>query len=150
MPSSPRLVLLALALSLGACRESVAPLSVPEPDLFPEGRELLSDPSFSVVVNEILVRRGCAGHNCHGAPGGQAELMLTEDAGHNYSALVGHRATSEPFLQVQPGVPDSSYLVIKLEGRQVVGFSMPLGYAPLDSIDLGNIRNWIAAGARNN
>jgi hypothetical protein len=64
---------------------------------------------------------------------------------------VGVASTSEPgFLRVEPGDPDNSYVVIKLEGRQNVGARMPLGGAPMDGIDLENIRNWIAAGAQNN
>ncbi len=43
-----------------------------------------------------------------------------------------------------------SYLVVKLEARQVAGSAMPQGAAPLDAIDLANIRNWILQGAENN
>jgi hypothetical protein len=40
--------------------------------------------------------------------------------------------------------------VIKVEGRQSVGASMPQTGSPLDSIDLTNLRNWIDQGALNN
>ncbi len=142
-------ILFALTTVLIGCSETPFRVSEKEVDLFPDGRELSADPSFTGVVDEILQRRGCSGHNCHGSPGGRASLVLTEDAAANYRALVGPRAASEPFLLVLPGVPDSSYLVIKLEGRQKVGLPMPLGSEPLDSIDLGNIRNWITSGATN-
>jgi hypothetical protein len=71
-------------------------------------------------------------------------------SGSSYGSLVDVRATSEPILRVSPGDPDGSYLVIKLEGRQSVGDRMPQTGAALDSIDLTNIRNWIAQGALNN
>ena len=58
-------------------------------------------------------------------------------------------AASEPsFLRVEPGDPDNSYVIIKLEGRQSVGARMPLGAPFLDNIDLTNIRNWNSQGAR--
>jgi hypothetical protein len=68
----------------------------------------------------------------------------------SYGELVSVLATSEPILRVKPGDPDGSYLVMKLEGRQSVGDRMPQTGASLDSIDLTNIRNWIAQGASNN
>ena len=71
-------------------------------------------------------------------------------AGASYRELVSVRAESEPFLRVVPGDPDGSYLVRKLEGRQSVGDRMPQTGAPLDSIDLANIRNWISQGAPDN
>jgi len=49
---------------------------------------------------------------------------------------------------VEPGDPDNSYVIIKLEGRQSVGARMPLGAPFLDNIDLTNIRNWNSQGAR--
>ncbi|RMH12875.1 MAG: hypothetical protein D6701_13015 [Gemmatimonadetes bacterium] len=67
-----------------------------------------------------------------------------------YDNLVNVQATSENFRRVLPGDPQNSYIVIKLEGRQSVGSRMPLGQAPLDNIDLTNIRNWISSGAPNN
>ena len=50
-------------------------------------------------------------------------------------------------LRVNPGNPDQSYLVQKIQGNAAVGGRMPLGQAalPQDRIDL--IRSWIAAGA---
>ena len=70
--------------------------------------------------------------------------------GASFAALVNVPAVAEPELRVIPGDPDMSYLVVKLEGRQVAGSMMPQGAAPLDEIDLTNIRNWILQGAENN
>jgi hypothetical protein len=51
-------------------------------------------------------------------------------------------------LRVNPGNPDASYIVKKIEGTAAVGVRMPANgppYLPQDRIDL--IRRWIAAGA---
>jgi hypothetical protein len=38
----------------------------------------------------------------------------------------------------------------RIDGTQGIGSRMPLGGAPLDSIDAENLRRWIAQGARRN
>ena len=51
-------------------------------------------------------------------------------------------------MRVNPGNPDASYLVQKIEGTAAVGVRMPANgppYLPQDRIDL--VRRWIAAGA---
>jgi hypothetical protein len=110
-------------------------------------RTVQANPSFSATIQEIFNRRGCTGSSCHGTAR-MAGLDLRTGA--SYGNLVGVRATSEPIVRVIPGDPNGSYLVIKLEGRQSVGDRMPQTGAPLDSIDLTNIRNWISQGALNN
>ncbi|HKJ93647.1 MAG TPA: hypothetical protein VJ957_10775 [Longimicrobiales bacterium] len=111
-------------------------------------RVVLSDPSFSTNIQEIFDRRGCAGSSCHGTAK-QANLDLTK--GNAYAALVNIQSTDEPDkTRVIPGDTANSYLVIKLEGRQSFGVRMPNGQAPLDSIDMANIKNWIQNGAKNN
>ncbi|MEX2468067.1 MAG: hypothetical protein WD995_14240 [Gemmatimonadota bacterium] len=114
-----------------------------------DDRVVLMDPSFATDIQEIILRRGCSASQCHGS--GEGGMTLTNSASSNYNAWVGVESTSEPsFLRVEPGDPDNSYVVIKLEGRQSAGARMPLGASPLDDVDLTNIRNWIAAGAQNN
>jgi hypothetical protein len=113
-----------------------------------DGREIDPNPSFSADINEIFQRRGCTASSCHGV--GKAGLVLTADASANYDQLVNVPATSEDFLRVEPGNATDSYLVIKLEGRQIKGSPMPLTGSPLDNIDLTNIKNWINNGAPNN
>ena len=48
---------------------------------------------------------------------------------------------------MQPGNPDNSYLVHKIEGRAAVGARMPLGGAPLPQASIDLIRQWIQDGA---
>ena len=106
-------------------------------------------PSFSQVVNEIFVRRGCTAGNCHG--GGSGGMTLTSSAATNYANLVNVLATAEPtLLRVRPNDAFNSYLVMKLEGRQNSGATMPIGGQRLNATDLGNIKDWINAGAPNN
>lgn len=138
---------LMMAVALAACGGSGE--SPTGPDGGEDTRVVLTDPSFSTDIQEIIQRRGCSASQCHGS--GTGEMTLTSSAATNYSAWVDVEAVSEPsFLRVEPGDPENSYVIIKLEGRQSVGARMPLGAPPLDDIDLTNIRNWISQGAQNN
>ncbi len=111
------------------------------------GRMVEDNPSFSGTIQEIFERRGCSASSCHGAArSGGLQLTL----GDAYDNLVNVQGVAEPILRVIPSDAEGSYLVIKLEGRQSVGSSMPLGGSSLDNIDLTNIKNWIDQGAANN
>lgn len=110
-------------------------------------RVIKADPSFASDIQEIFSRRGCAASSCHGSA---MSAGLDLRAGSSYAELVDVDATQEPIVRVIPGNADQSYLVIKLEGRQTVGASMPLGGTALDNIDLTNIKNWINQNAANN
>ena len=143
------LPLAAAGLGLGACGGSSsppspgAPASAPTPDT----RMIDADPSFSTTIQDVFERSSCTSSGCHGSAQA-AGLDLRRGA--SLASLVGVPASSESFPRVAPGDPDNSYLVIKLEGRQSVGSRMPLSRAALDEIDLTNIRNWIAQGAKDN
>lgn len=144
---TPTVLLTFAALFTAACGSGGGTGTGPDPDPDPDDRVILADPSFSQVIQEIFVRKGCTASNCHGAA---QEAGMDLRAGSSYDELVGVPATSEDFDRVVPGNPNDSYLVIKLEGRQSVGDRMPLDGTPLDNIDLTNIRNWITQGAENN
>lgn len=146
----------ALAVGLGllaaSCGDSGSPTSATNlpastTTIANDDRSLEPDPSYSGTIQAIFERRSCTDSACHGQA---RSASLDLRAGTSYRALVGVAATQEPRVRVIPGDPDASYLVIRLEGRQSVGTRMPQGLAPLDAIDLGNIRNWIAEGAKNN
>lgn len=108
-------------------------------------RMVRETPSFREDILTMFDRRGCSQTACHGAT---SAVPLTAPLA--YDHLVGVVATAEPVLRVRPGDPAASYLVQRLEGTQVVGSRMPLGGAPVDSIDLTNVRRWILQGARRN
>jgi hypothetical protein len=74
---------------------------------------------------------------------------LRLDAANSFALLVNVASAEVPgTLRVNPGNPNSSYLVQKIEGTASVGVRMPADgppYLPQDRIDL--VRRWIAAGA---
>jgi hypothetical protein len=84
---------------------------------------------------------------CHS--GGAAPEGLQLDAAHSYALLVGVPSTEVPSIKrVNPGNPDSSYIVLKLEDAPgIVGAQMPFGgpYLPQSTINV--IRQWITNGA---
>ncbi len=108
-----------------------------------------TNPSFAQDVSPIFIAGGCTSGNCHG--GGADGLTLTSSAATNYASLVNVPSSSAPsFLLVEPNDPTDSYLVMKLEGRQLSGGRMPLARQPLTSNEIATIRNWISAGALSN
>lgn len=83
---------------------------------------------------------------CHSGAGAPQGLRL--DADNSYAALVGVPSSEVPgLLRVEPGDPDSSYLVQKLEGRASVGGRMPLNQPALPEATILVIRQWIQDGA---
>ncbi len=84
---------------------------------------------------------------CHS--GAAAPLGLRLDEGVSYALLVNTPSTEVPaLLRVDPGDPDSSYLIQKLEGTAAVGGRMPLGGPPLPAETIAIIRQWILEGAQ--
>jgi methionine-rich copper-binding protein CopC len=86
---------------------------------------------------------------CHIGAGAPEGLQL--DAAHAYNALVGVPSVEEPsFLRVNPGNPDSSYMILKIEGAMgIEGGQMPLNLPPLLPNVMAAIRQWVANGAPN-
>jgi methionine-rich copper-binding protein CopC len=84
---------------------------------------------------------------CH--IGAAAPEGLQLDAEHSYALLVGVPSTEVPsLLRVDPGLPDQSYIVLKLQGSPgIVGAQMPLGGPYLDQATIDVIRQWITDGA---
>ncbi len=83
---------------------------------------------------------------CHS--GAAAPLGLRLDEGVSYALLVNAPSTEVPsLLRVDPGNPDNSYLLQKLEGTAAVGARMPLGGSPLPPDTIAVVRQWILEGA---
>ena len=84
---------------------------------------------------------------CHVGAGAPQGLRL--DAANSYALLVNVASAESPgTMRVNPGNPNASYLLQKIEGTAAVGVRMPANgppYLPQDRIDL--VRRWIAAGA---
>lgn len=101
---------------------------------------------FSRDVLPIL-NRACV--SCHLEGGEQAGLVLYPDP---RARLAGVASTQSPLKVVEPGYPAKSYLYAKLEGRHEAaggsGVRMPPQAPPLPAADMEKLRQWIAAGAK--
>lgn len=86
---------------------------------------------------------------CH--IGASAPEGLQLDAAHAYDFLVDVSSNEDPSLKrVNPGNPDASYMVLKIEGAPgIEGGQMPLGETPLPQATIDAIRQWITNGAPN-
>jgi hypothetical protein len=83
---------------------------------------------------------------CHAGGGAPEGLRL--DQANAYNLLVGTASTEVPSVKrVEPGDPDSSYIIQKLEGHAAVGARMPFGGPYLTSDTVAFIRQWITNGA---
>ena len=105
--------------------------------------------SFRSIQDNIF-KPSCVCHAGASAPQG---LVLNTDT--TLDILVNRASGEAPDLfRVEPGNPDDSYLIRKLEGGpDIVGFQMPpteLGEAHLAQEKIDTIRQWIADGALNN
>lgn len=84
---------------------------------------------------------------CH--IGASAPQGLILDAQHSYSLLVNVPSTEEPGIpRIDPGNPDNSYLIQKIEGHAAVGGQMPLDQAPLPASTIAFIVQWVTDGAQ--
>jgi polyvinyl alcohol dehydrogenase (cytochrome) len=111
-------------------------------------------PSWKAIQATVIGPR-CAG--CHGGSGGLSGL---EGCVTGHSVMVGVPSSQLPSMKrVEPGDPDRSWLVQKLDGTQnqfdaqcVGGFcgsAMPPGAVLLTPEEREAIRAWIRAGAQN-
>ncbi|MGA8203432.1 MAG: Ig-like domain-containing protein [Woeseiaceae bacterium] len=84
---------------------------------------------------------------CHSGAGAPQGLRL--DAASSYASLVGVPSQEVgALLRVEPGNPDASYLIRKLEGTATEGGQMPLGAPPLPRSTIDFVRQWITEGAQ--
>jgi len=108
--------------------------------------------SFAQIQDEIFTPR-CAVVICHDSASRSGSLVLEEGA--SFDDLVGVEpstpaARDAGMLRVDPGDPDNSFLVIKLELPQAtieLGSPMPLIGDRLSDSEIQLIRDWIAQGA---
>jgi hypothetical protein len=85
--------------------------------------------------------------DCHTGPSASEALDLTFERA--YDDMVDVPAIQRSDLDlVEPGDPDASYLIIKMEGGpEMVGRIMPRGRAARPQSEIDVIRDWIASGA---
>lgn len=99
--------------------------------------------NFEAEIQPIFSQR-C--DHCHSGSGAPQGLRL--NAGSSYGDLVDVPSQEVPSLKrVDPGDPDNSYLVQKIEGTAAVGGRMPLGGSRIPQEEIDLIRQWISEGA---
>jgi hypothetical protein len=141
-------VVVALAAGIAACDEKLSTLAGPTPNL---------EPTFASVQANVLELTDSAGRtactNCHTNVGRTPSggLNLLHDVA--YDQLVNRPSGQKPGLMyVQPGNPDNSYLIHKVEGRPgILGVRMPFNGPPyLSDGQILILRRWIELGAPRN
>jgi hypothetical protein len=134
------LVVAALGLSSAAPSEAQPGQQAPAPGA-PVG--------FRKDVAPVLATN-CA--MCHQDAAPMGALSLTPDSAR--AMLVGMPSTQAPMRRVEPGHPEQSYLIRKLQGTHVAaggkGLAMPIGQAPLTKDEFELVRRWISQGAPDN
>ncbi len=109
----------------------------------------VATPSSGATLEAIqasVFTPSCAVSGCHTGDSPPEGLRL--DAGFSFDNLVDVPSSEVPeLLRVEPGNPDDSYLVQKIEGNADVGARMPLGGPPLDQDLIDDIREWITNDA---
>lgn len=97
-----------------------------------------------------LLRTNCATCHLTGQEAGNMKLH----PGAAYASLVNVPSTESALKRVEPGAPEKSYLMHKLDGSHLdaggSGERMPFGQPPLDDAVRERFRSWIAAGATEN
>lgn len=145
-----RQILIALALAVGAagCDENLRTLAGPTPDL---------EPTFTSIQRNIFEAPDSAGRpactNCHTNVGRNPAGGLNLLNSVAYDQLVNVSSTQQPALRrVQPGNPEASYIIHKVDGRSgITGRRMPIGGPPfLTDGQLLILRRWIELGAPRN
>jgi hypothetical protein len=127
-------VMVAVGMALGGCPAEPTPVPV----------------DFQRIQDEILTPN-CLGSGCHNARDRVQNLVLED--GQSRQNLVGvtpanFAAASAGFLRVDPGRPETSFLLTKLQSpRPEFGSRMPLDRPALSAAEIELIRNWILQGA---
>lgn len=145
-----RQLFLAITLAIGAaaCDEKLSTIAGPTPDL---------EPTFASIQANIFELTDSAGRNacvnCHTNVGRTPAggLNLLHDVA--YDQLVNVASTQIPSLKrVNPGNPEASYLVHKIDGRAgITGTRMPRNGPPyMSDGQVLILKRWIELGAPRN
>lgn len=87
---------------------------------------------------------------CHIGASAPLGLALADGVARQNLVFVSSVEMPE-LMRVNPGKPDSSYIVWKIEGRSaIMGARMPFQLPPLPNEYIDAIRGWIEAGALEN
>lgn len=138
-----------LLLLLAACAGDGTGLDENGNPIGPDIPEPPAEATLSADVQPILTTN-CALSGCHAGP--DAVLGQNLSSGRTFTSVVDVPSVQVPSLRrVRPFLPDSSYLIHKIQGTQATvggtGSRMPLIGGPLSQDEIGVIRAWISAGA---
>ena len=149
-------LLLGCLVGLGGCAGDGTTLG---PDGRPLGEdEGNGDPVVVVTLaqlSEEIFSPRCATSGCHAAGSGAGSLVLEADPNDPNGPLARiaeqiidiESAQQSELKRIDPGNPLDSYLLRKVEGRDISGDQMPLTGNLLTDEQIGQIRLWIEAGA---
>ena len=135
-----RSLLLVAALSWAGCAGDDSTLGPDGTD----GAGELTETTLAQVSGVFSV--SCALSGCHSGGEPTADMSLEGDFA---ARIIGVASGQRPDLKlVDPGNPDSSYLLIKVRGDdEIVSQQMPPGKVlPAEQVEI--IRAWIASGAK--
>lgn len=107
------------------------------------------EPTFGSIQTEIF-SQSCAFSGCHGRGSKNAGLNLDPSSGDVYANLVGADASEVSLKRVAAGDPENSYLLKKLEGKDIQEARMPQTGEKLSSCRIQAVRDWIVSGAPKN
>lgn len=110
----------------------------------------VSTPPQMVAYTQVqaIWTRSCTGAQCHDASSPQGGLELTPSA--SYAELVNKPGGScTQYDLVEPGFPERSYLVFKLQGSGpcFMGSRMPKPPDALTAAEIQLVRDWVFNGA---
>lgn len=110
-------------------------------------QDIVLEPTFSSIQTNLFSTVCVACHSGSNPPQG-----LNLEADQSYGLLVDVPSSEVPTLnRVEPGDPDNSYIIHKLEGTAAVGLRMPANGPPyLTAGQIAVIRQWISDGAIDN
>ena len=132
-----------LAMVVMGC-EHVGPLE-------PEAEHENLSPTLSELQSTIFTP-SCAVSGCH--VGSNPVLGLDLSDGNSFANIVGVTSRESTGLKlVEPGQPENSYLVIKIEGGAGMmpgTMIMPLGRPALSDQAIEDVKEWIRTGALDN
>lgn len=102
--------------------------------------------TYAANIVPMLDRYSCSTAGCHSRLGTSSHyLTVTRDD----LFEAGDQAIALGICAIKPGLPDSSYLFWKLEGRVGMrGIQMPNNRTVLTPAELDTFRTWITEGAR--
>jgi hypothetical protein len=134
--------------------ESPTPTATATPSPTPTATATTNPDATLEHIQQTIFDGRCAVPSCHDSTSRMGDLVLEPEL--SFQELVvdstpfNTNARNAGLLRVEPGNPDESFLVIKLEGPPIeLGFGsrMPLIGDPLTAQEIQSVRDWIATGA---